>query len=129
LPKTAWLADLLIALSTSLTYVLSMLTIIESPLFTKLWPDYWTEDERGAFMTFLASNPEAGAVIPGTGGCRKVRWGIEGRGKSGSVRVIYTAQLASGALVALLIYGKGATDNIPAHILRKIAKEMNHAPD
>ncbi|WP_460427384.1 transcriptional regulator [Azotobacter armeniacus] len=81
-----------------------MLTIIESPLFTKLWPDYWTEDERGAFMTFLASNPEAGAVIPGIGGCRKVRWGIEGR-------------------------GKGATDNIPAHILRKIAKEMSHAPD
>jgi len=112
-----------------LTYALPILTIIESLLFTKLWPDYWTEDERGAFMTFLASNPEAGAVIPGSGGCRKVRWGIEGRGKSGSVRVIYTAQSASEALVALLIYGKGATDNIPAHILRKIAKEMNHAPD
>ncbi|NWB90075.1 hypothetical protein [Pseudomonas agarici] len=45
------------------------------------------------------------------------------------MKVIYTAQLASGALVALLIYGKGATENIPAHILRKIAKEMNHGPD
>lgn len=106
-----------------------MLTIIESPLFTKLWPDYWTEEERGAFMTFLANNPEAGAVVPGSGGCRKVRWAVDGRGKSGSVRVIYTAQLASGALVTLLIYGKGATENIPAHILLKIAKEMNHAPD
>lgn len=49
--------------------------------------------------------------------------------KYGSVRVIYTAQLASGVLLALLIYGKGATENIPAHILRKIAKEFNHAPD
>ncbi|WP_109511766.1 transcriptional regulator [Pseudomonas ovata] len=106
-----------------------MLTIIESPLFSKLWPDYWTEEERGLFMSFLANNPEAGAVIPGSDGCRKIRWNTDGRGKSGAVRVIYTAQLASGALVALLIYGKGATDNIPAHILRKIAKELNHGPD
>jgi hypothetical protein len=45
------------------------------------------------------------------------------------VRVIYTAQLASGALIVLLIYGKGATENIPAHILRKIAKEFDHGPD
>jgi len=43
------------------------------------------------------------------------------------VRIIYTTQLACGALVALLIYGKGATENIPAHVLYKIAKEMNHA--
>lgn len=80
-------------------------------------------------MSFLANNPEAGAVIPGSDGCRKIRWNTDGRGKSGAVRVIYTAQLASGALVALLIYGKGATDNIPAHILRKIAKELNHGHD
>ncbi|WP_421527317.1 hypothetical protein [Pseudomonas brenneri] len=78
-------------------------------------------------MSFLANHPEAGTVIPGSGGSRKVRWGLEGRGKSGSVRVIYTAQLACGALVALLIYGKGATENIPAHVLHKIAKEMNYA--
>lgn len=50
-------------------------------------------------------------------------------GKSGAVRVIYTAQLANGALVALLIHGKGATEHIPAHILRKIAKEMNYVPE
>jgi len=106
-----------------------MLTIIESPLFTRLWPDYWTEEERGAFMTFLANNPDASAAVQGSGGCRKLRWSMEGRGKSGSVRVINTAQLASGALVALLIYGKGATDSIPAHILRKISKELNHAID
>lgn len=59
---------------------------------------------------------------PGSDGCRKVRWSMEGRGKSGAVRVIYTVQLKSGALVALLIYGKGAIENIPAHILRKIAR-------
>nr|WP_155581873.1 transcriptional regulator [Pseudomonas spelaei] len=104
-----------------------VLTIIESPLFSKLWPDYWTEEERGIFMAFLANHPDAGTVVPGSGGCRKVRWSLEGRGKSGSVRIIYTTQLACGALVTLLIYGKGATEDIPAHILYKIAKEMNHA--
>jgi hypothetical protein len=106
-----------------------MLTIIESPLFSKLWSDYWTEDERGAFMSYLANNPDAGNVIPGSEGCRKIRWSMEGRGKSSAVRVIYTAQLASGALVTLIIYGKGTRENIPAHILRKISKELNHAPD
>ncbi len=63
-------------------------------------------------MAFLANHPEAGTVVPGSGGCRKVRWSLEGRGKSGAVRVIYTTQLTCGALVALLIYGKGATENI-----------------
>ena len=66
---------------------------------------------------------------PGSGGCRKVRWRIEGQGKRGAVRVIYTAQLDNGVLVALLIYGKSATESIPAHVLRQIVKELNHAPD
>lgn len=114
---------------TSKTYDNALLTIIESPLFSKLWPDYWSEFERGEFFSYLAANPNAGLVVQGSDGCRKIRWNTDGKGKSGAVRVIYTAQLASGALVALLIYGKGATENIPAHVLRKIAKEFNHGPD
>jgi hypothetical protein len=54
---------------------------------------------------------------------------LDGKGKRGAVRVIYTAQLTNGTLVALLIYCKSATENIPAHVLRKIAKELTHAPD
>ena len=80
-------------------------------------------------MTYLAGDPEMGAVIPGSGGCRKIRWSMAGTGKRGAVRVIYTAQLASGALVILLMYAKGATETIPAHILRNIAKDLNNAPD
>lgn len=104
------------------------LTIIESSLFSKAWPDYWTKEEHEAFTLYLAQHPDAGDVVAGSGGCRKVRWGREGGGKRGGVRVIYTVHLASGALVALIIYGKGATENIPAHVLREIAKEMGHAP-
>lgn len=103
-----------------------MLTIIESPLFTKLWPDYWSEEERGEFAAFIAGEPEAGDVVPGSGGCRKIRWARAGAGKRGGVRVIYTTRLARGAVVLLVIYAKSARENIPAHVLRKIAEEMGH---
>jgi hypothetical protein len=101
-----------------------LLTIIESPIFTKYWPDYWSEDEHGEFMAFIAGSPKAGVVVPKSGGCRKVRCAREGTGKSGGVRVIYTAQIAKGVIVALTIYGKGAVDNIPAHILRQLKEEF-----
>ena len=104
-----------------------MLTVIESPLFTKLWPDYWSEEERGEFAAFIANNPEAGDVVPRSGGCRKIRWARAGTGKRGGVRVIYTARLARGALVLLVIYSKSARENIPGHVLKKIAEEMGHA--
>lgn len=104
-----------------------MLTIIESPQFTKLWPDYWSENEHGEFTAFLAVNPEAGDVVPGSGGCRKIRWARAGSGKRGGVRVIYTAHLACGALVLLTIFSKSAQETIPTHVLRKIAKEIGHA--
>ena len=103
-----------------------MLTIIESPLFTQLWPDYWSEQEHGEFAVYLASNPEAGDVVPGSGGCRKIRWSRPGTGKRGGVRVIYTVRLKMGSIVLLTIYAKSAQDNIPAHILRKIAEELDH---
>jgi hypothetical protein len=45
------------------------------------------------------------------------------------VRVIYTARLANGVVVALTIYGKSAVDNIPAHILRQLAEELGHADE
>lgn len=104
-----------------------MLTVIESALFTKLWPDYWSEDERADFAVFIANAPRIGDLIPGSGGCRKVRWLCAGRGKRGGVRVIYTTHLLVGVVVLLVIYSKSARDNIPAHVLKQIAEEMGHA--
>ncbi|HET8711471.1 MAG TPA: transcriptional regulator [Spongiibacteraceae bacterium] len=103
-----------------------MFTIIESPIFTKLWPDYWTEEERAEFAVYLALNPEAGKLIVGSGGCRKIRWAKEGSGKSGGVRIIYTAQTSKGQLWLLTIYSKSARDTIPANVLRKIAEELEN---
>lgn len=104
-----------------------MFTVIESPLFSRLWPDYWTEDERGEFAAFIAQFPAVGECIPGSRGCRKIRWGRAGMGKRGGVRVIYTTYLILETVVLLVMYSKSARDNIPAHVLRQIAEEMGHA--
>lgn len=101
-----------------------MFTVIETPLFSKQWPDYWSEDERVEFATFLAFNPEAGEVIRESGGCRKVRWSRAGIGKRGGVRMIYFNRLADGSIVLLTIYAKSAQETISAAVLRQIAKEL-----
>jgi hypothetical protein len=106
-----------------------MLTIIESPLFERLWPDYWTELERGEFAAFLSKNPDAGDVIEGSGGCRKIRWSYGGIGKRGGVRVIYVNWIDEDCIVLLTLYAKNVNDNIPADVLRKLAKELGHAPE
>jgi hypothetical protein len=104
-----------------------VLTVIETPTFSRLAADYWTEDERGAFAAFIASHPETGNVVPGSGGLRKVRWSRQGTGKRGGVRVIYYNRLANGEIWLLLIYAKSARENIPAHILRAIKAEVDNA--
>jgi len=101
-----------------------MYTLIESPIFSKLWPDYWSEDERGEFATWLAQNPEAGDVVPGSGGVRKVRWSREGRGKRGGVRVVYYNQLGESLIWLLVIYAKSRQENAPAHILKALKEEL-----
>lgn len=97
-----------------------MYTIIETPTFQEDAQELWSEEERGAFCAWLATNPEVGKVIPGSGGCRKVRWTMTGTGKRGGVRVIYFNRLPSGEIWLLVIYSKSITGNIPAHILRSI---------
>lgn len=97
-----------------------MFTIIETPTFQEDAREPWDEEERGAFCAWLAANPEVGQVIPGSGGCRKVRWSMAGTGKRGGVRIIYFNRLPSGEIWLLLIYSKSVTGNIPAHILRAI---------
>lgn len=102
-----------------------MHTIIETPLFSKLWPRYWLEEERGAFAAFLSENPEAGDVIPGAGGLRKVRWSRAGSGKSSGVRVIYFTRNAAGEIVLLLLYAKSERNSMTA----KQLLEIKHALD
>ena len=65
--------------------------------------------------------------MPGSGGVRKLRWRAAGRGKSGGYRVIYFARPAQGVIWMLTIYPKNVAENIPAHVLRQIRKEVDDA--
>lgn len=103
-----------------MTYDRIMKTIIETPIFSRMVVDILTEGERQALAAYLANNPSAGAVIPQSGGCRKMRWQKGGTGKRGGARVIYYNQLDSGVIYLLLIYSKAKTENIPSHILKQI---------
>ena len=62
---------------------------IEATAFTKYLYDYLSEEEYLGLQNFLLQNPEAGQIVRGSGGVRKVRWAMAGKGKSGGVRVIY----------------------------------------
>lgn len=101
-----------------------MLTVVETPLFQKQWPLYWTEEERGNFASHLAKNPEAGDVVPESGGMRKIRWSRAGSGKSGGVRVIYYTRLANGQIVLLTLYAKSKTDNLTGAKLKEIKNAL-----
>jgi len=103
-----------------------MYTVVETPTFAEDAADLWSEEERGAFCAWISANPEAGDVIPGSGGCRKVRWSRAGMGKRGGVRVIYFTRLANGEIWLLVIYAKSVQGNIPAHLLKAVREEIEH---
>lgn len=101
-----------------------MVQFMESRLFERLVYDYFDDEIYGAMQTWLAQSPEAGDLIPRSGGCRKLRWQIAGKGKRGGVRIIYYVKLRDGRIWLLTIYGKGSVENIPAHLLRAMKEEF-----
>ena len=101
-----------------------MFTVVETVLFQKQRPLYWTEEERGEFAAHIAENPDAGDVVPGSGGIRKVRWRRAGSGKSGGVRVIYFTRIVEEEIVLLTLYAKSTTDNLTGTKLKEIRRVL-----
>jgi len=104
-----------------------MHSFIETKLFTRLVSEYLSDDEYADLQTTLINNPEAGAIIPGSGGVRKLRWGSAGRGKRSGIRIIYYAKVSEHVIWMLTLYAKNVSENIPAHILKQIKKEIDDA--
>lgn len=101
-------------------------SFIESKLFTALVEDDLTDEEYQALQALLIEQPEAGKVIRGSGGLRKLRWRAPGRGKRSGYRVIYYVA-EQDVIWMLTIYPKNVHDDIPKDVLRKIRKEIDNA--
>lgn len=82
------------------------ITVVETPQFLSAASKLMDDDERARLVDYLAWHPTAGDLIPGTGGVRKLRWGLEGRGKRGGARVVYFHHDAGMPLFALTAYAK-----------------------
>ncbi len=102
------------------------MVFIETISFTKLVYTYLNEEEYSALQYVLAFHPEAGVVVPQSGGVRKLRWGMSGRGKRGGLRIIYYWKAHNDEIWMLTLYAKNEASNIPAHILKKIAEEIKN---
>jgi hypothetical protein len=101
-------------------YILAVLTFIETRLFTRLADEYLGEEGLLALQVHLLAQPDLGKLIPGSGGVRKLRWGLPGRGKRGGLRVIYYLRQAQEEIWLLTLYAKSVSDNISVTTLRKI---------
>ena len=97
-----------------------MFTFVELQPFAAVRDKYLSDDEFAVLQFYLAEHPDAGNVICHSGGCRKVRWAAEGRGKRGGVRVIYFLCLGPEQIVLVTIYAKNVRENIDPELLRRL---------
>jgi hypothetical protein len=98
------------------------ISVAETPLFVRQAEKIWSEAEREAFVDFIARNPEAGDIIPETGGVRKVRWSRAGSGKRGGTRVIYFFLDRGKPIYLLMVYAKARQENLDASEKRELKK-------
>jgi hypothetical protein len=98
---------------------------IESTVFDRLRSHYF-DDEYGELQQFMMLNPEAGAIVRGSGGVRKLRWRREGAGKRGGLRVVYFVRYQPNEFWMLTLYSKTERENVPAHILKRLKELFEH---
>ena len=97
------------------------IAVAETQAFARAAEKIWSEGERAELVDFVAHNPEAGDVIPGTGGVRKLRWARAGGGKRGGARVVYFFYRPDCPLYLLLAYAKAQASDLSADEKRAVA--------
>ena len=100
---------------------------IETPIFSKLVTDLIPDDEYRKIQLALVLRREAGKIIPGSGGLRKIRWKISSSGKRGDLRLIYFWDVPEDRIYMLLIYKKAKQKDLNPNqlkILRNLVKEL-----
>ena len=103
--------------------------IIETPTFTHMITDLLDDDDYRILQHILAVNPEAGDIIRGGGGIRKIRFALPGKGKRGGVRVIYYWQKSKDSIFMLIAYIKSKKSTLTTEetvILKRLVKEIEN---
>ena len=106
------------------------MTVVEVEPFSTKARQVWDEDDKLEFIGFVAHHPEAGALIPGTGGVRKLRWGRPGMGKRGGVRVVYYYHDRTLPLFLLTVYAKSERADLTPRerqAIRKLVQKLKAA--
>lgn len=102
-------------------------TVVETTTFGRDSARVLSVNEREALIEYIAFNPEAGVIMRGTGGVRKLRWAAKGRGKSGGARVVYYYLDERAPVFLLALFAKGEKDNLTQaerNALAGIVKEI-----
>lgn len=102
---------------------------VETPVFTRRIVQLLSDEEYRQLQLYLAERPDAGKVIPGSGGLRKLRWGIGQTGKRGGLRLIYYWVVHRDMILFLFAFRKNERSDLTPeqlHILRRIIEEEYH---
>lgn len=99
---------------------------VETSKFTEILSDYLSDDDYRGLQSYLLQKPDAGDIVRGSGGVRKVRWASAGKGKSGGVRAIYYWKKSEHEIWMLTMYSKSERATIPGHILKQIAEAIDN---
>ena len=90
------------------------ITVVETAQFLRRTQKLMDDNERAVLIDYLARNPESGVLIPETGGVRKLRWALEGRGKRGGARIIYYFHSENIPLFVVSAYAKNERADLSA---------------
>lgn len=100
------------------------MVFVETPTFTKRVLELLDDEQYSALQMKLARHPDAGPLIPGSGGMRKIRWAAGGRGKRGGVRLIYYWWVAQDRISMLFVYPKSEQDNLSAEQVKQLRRAL-----
>lgn len=97
------------------------MVFLEAPAFERIRERYLDDDQYQLLQAALMANPEAGALIRGSGGLRKVRWAVDGKGKSGGLRVIYYRVARDSHILFLTLYHKSEMVDLAQKDIKALA--------
>ena len=100
------------------------MVFVELTPFIAFRAEHWTDEDLRSLQNFLLASPDAGDVIPGGSGLRKLRWSAQGRGKRGGARVIYYRHVPKEHIYLIYAYVKSAQSDLTREQIKTLAQLM-----